>query len=443
MNAVDYEPLLFERLTLDDLRGQAYRRFIFDAAIIPGIRLLLSRRDRNGEWPYPDTKFNPNTGLDLEPIAYSRVYSWMIGRGLEALNEHLNILDDLELPERNTAESVFKLWTAAQSEAIEQMAANNVNRCPFVVDRQLRPLDSDFRPTAIAPHRAGAGDVFCAKGLLSCPSAASRRRGLEMLLAAAEKVRDGHYGSEQFPTTPAVLQQGMKMLFLGAPRLVADLEGDDGEELKQQVFAVAVEFLRFVIDHHYDERSGLFSEGIDPLSRVHSGLLDPGHCTEFIGLGLSTMDAIERAMASVPKEWSRCFAAARAALPRMLQTAFHLGYNPQQGGMCKEVNTATGEILNPDMPWWNLPETMRAAARLLPFAGPATDDCLEVFRLCHNAYFSHYLNRDMLLFPFQTRCGVTGAVKDVAPAVPEGDPLYHSNLSFLDILKALEETLEC
>lgn len=440
MTAVDFEPLLYERLTAADLRDGAYRRFIYAAAIIPGIRLLLSRRGKHGDWPYPDTKFNPNTGLDLSPDCYSRIYSWMIGRGLEALNDHLKILDELDLPEAAAVEAAFKQWTAAQREFIERMAASNENRCPFLVDRSLQPLDAELQPATIDPSRAGAGDVFCAKGLLSSSSASARRRGLEMLVAAAAKVRDGRYGSEQFPEVSQWLHQGMKMLFLGAPRLVADLTGDDAEEIKQQVFAIAVEFMGFVLEHHYDQQTGLFSEGIDPVTGEHSGLLDPGHCTEFVGLALSAMDSIERGLGEdrLPEQWRRCFAAARAAFPRMLLTAFRLGYNRQQGGMCKEVNTRTGEILNADMPWWNLPETMRAAARLLPFADTAGEDCLEVIRLCHNAYFSHYLNRDLMLFPFQTRCGLTGAVKDVVPAVPEGDPLYHSNLSFIDMLQALE-----
>ncbi len=433
----NFEPLIFERLTADDLRSDGYRRFIHQAAIIPGIRLLMSRRTKHGDWPFPDTKFNPNTGKDLDPIAYSRIYSWMVGRGLEALNDHRAILGELELPEQSEVEDAFGGWIAAQIDAIGKMADANANRCPFLVDRQLRPLDGNYRPVTTDPGRAGAGDVFCAKGLLSSDSPAARERGLTMLQIAAEKVRHGQYGSEQLTEVSPWLHQGMKMLFLGAPRLVADLEDEAGKRLKEQVFAIAVEFLGFVLERHYDTVSGHFSEGIDPLTGVHSGLLDPGHCTEFVGLGLSAIDSIERGMDSVPEAWAAHFEAARAAFPKMLLTAFRLGYNSRHGGICKEVKVSTGEVLNPDMPWWNLPETMRAVARLLPFAGDSTGDCLEVFRLCHNAYFSHYLNPDLMLFPYQTRCGLTGAIKDVVPAVPEGDPLYHSNLSFLDMLAAV------
>jgi hypothetical protein len=92
------------------------------------------------------------------------------------------------------------------------------------------------------------------------------------------------------------------------------------------------------------------------------------------------------------------------------------------------------------MPWWNLPETMRGAL----FAAMAAEDeekrgaCLAAFAKCHNAYFTHYLNPNLMLYPFQTRSGETGEVMDAVPSIPEGDPLYHSNLCFLDMLPHLE-----
>jgi len=98
-------------------------------------------------------------------------------------------------------------------------------------------------------------------------------------------------------------------------------------------------------------------------------------------------------------------------------------------------------MINSDPPWWNLPETMRAAF----FAGLETPDkatsqaCFEVFSTCHEAYFAHDPNPALMGFPYQTRDGRTGRVVDKVPAIPEGDPLYHSNLCFLEILAAWTE----
>jgi hypothetical protein len=92
------------------------------------------------------------------------------------------------------------------------------------------------------------------------------------------------------------------------------------------------------------------------------------------------------------------------------------------------------------MPWWNLPETLRAAVRCLAVCDdePTRGRLLALFRRCHNAYFENYLNRSLMLFPHQTISGETGKVIDVTPAVPEGDPLYHTNLALLEMLEVLE-----
>jgi mannose/cellobiose epimerase-like protein (N-acyl-D-glucosamine 2-epimerase family) len=117
-----------------------------------------------------------------------------------------------------------------------------------------------------------------------------------------------------------------------------------------------------------------------------------------------------------------------------------LGFNRKHPGLYKAVDTKTGKVINDDMPWWNLPETMRAA--ILAYEVAADDkvgrQCLEMLRICHNAYFAHYLNRDNMLFAYQTISGATGKVADKVPAVPEGDPLYHTNLALLEMLEVLD-----
>jgi mannose/cellobiose epimerase-like protein (N-acyl-D-glucosamine 2-epimerase family) len=126
-------------------------------------------------------------------------------------------------------------------------------------------------------------------------------------------------------------------------------------------------------------------------------------------------------------------------MPRLLIQSCRFGWNSTHGGLHKAVDTQSGKVLNGDMPWWNLPETMRAAVRAYEVAGETKtrDRCLEILRDCHNAYFEKYLNRDNMLFPVQTISGATGKVVDKVPAVPEGDPLYHTNLALLEMLDVL------
>jgi hypothetical protein len=131
---------------------------------------------------------------------------------------------------------------------------------------------------------------------------------------------------------------------------------------------------------------------------------------------------------------------ARRELPRLQIKATELGFNKTHPGMYRAVNNRTGEPVMNNMPWWNLPEAMRAAIRAVEAASDeeTRDGCLEAFRICHNAYFGRYLNREKMLFPYQSISGATGKVVDYAPAVPEADPLFHSSLSFLDMLDVIE-----
>ena len=127
-------------------------------------------------------------------------------------------------------------------------------------------------------------------------------------------------------------------------------------------------------------------------------------------------------------------------MPRLLIKDIELGWNARHPGLFKAVDNRTGVPINDDLPWWNLPEAMRAAVRACELAAddPQRAQLLEIVRKCHNAYFANYPNRDKMLFPYQTISGATGEVIDVVPAVPEGDPLYHTNLALLDMLDVLQ-----
>jgi mannose/cellobiose epimerase-like protein (N-acyl-D-glucosamine 2-epimerase family) len=213
---------------------------------------------------------------------------------------------------------------------------------------------------------------------------------------------------------------------------------------KEALRDVACDYMEFVMDRHFDKTTNRFSEWIDPGTGERGHLLDPGHCTEFVGLAFSAIRSMDSGGGGHSDRRSRVFQKANAMLPQILFSAFESGFNPRLGGIHKAVDNRTGEPLDASMPWWNLPETMRAAL-FAAKSSPETEiveRCLRIFAKCHNAYFSNYLNKENQLFPFQTRSGETGGVLDAAPAVPEGDPLYHTNLCVLEILSTLESKPE-
>ncbi len=421
--------------TLESLCCRSFRRRLLENSVEPGIRLILHRHSRQLEWPYIDTKFNPNTGKELPMENRQRIYPWFLGRGTEALVLHLESLDQLELSsdEKQSALDLFPRLIDEMSGAILNIISLHGGRCPFLLDRTFALVPGSPAPN---PEWTGAGDLFCAKGLVLSHDPRFSQAGLEMLGRVADRVQLGLFGLEGAKLPAQGLSQGMRMLFLSVPRLFA-LRSVPG---KEKFFTHACNFLSFVLDHHWDPARKRFSEYIDPDTFDRGELLDPGHCTEFVGLGLSAIYAMERDGSGMDESRRRLFARAKGEMPDILLSAMRAGFNNRQGGMYKAVNNRTGEIIDSEMPWWNLPETMRGAL----FAALAANDpekrlaCLDAFAKCHNAYFSHYLNPDMMLFPFQTRSGESGAVMDTPPSVPEGDPLYHSNLCFLDMLPYLD-----
>jgi hypothetical protein len=91
------------------------------------------------------------------------------------------------------------------------------------------------------------------------------------------------------------------------------------------------------------------------------------------------------------------------------------------------------------MPWWNLPETLRAAMS----AHNASSDeltrqaCREVIRDCSNAFLSLYVRPEVHMMAYQT-LDHTGKPIPTVPATPDLDPGYHTGLSVIDFLHSLQ-----
>jgi mannose/cellobiose epimerase-like protein (N-acyl-D-glucosamine 2-epimerase family) len=436
-----YKPMVLDKPSLEVLKGGEYRRFIHHAAIVPGIRLYLHRRRRRPDWPYVDTKFNPNTGRDLPDASYDVVFTWFLGRGSEALQAHLARLDQFEElsdAERREAKDVFALLVENMTAAIVKVADRNHGRCPFRVNRDLLAIDENGRRVEADPRTSSAGDTFCAKGLIATGREVYVRQGMSMLQRTVEHIRQNQYGVDQFKEQPKDIGQGARMLTLGATPLL--FGGTRDAALREAMSRITEEFLTYVLDKHYDAESGIFSEYVDANTGARKAYLDPGHANEFVGLGLGAAACVRAHTPTLSPAWQRLLERLYTHMPRLLIESTELGWNPRHPGLFKAVDTKTRQPINDDMPWWNLPETMRAAAHAFAVSRDLAtrDRCLNLIRICHNAYFKNYPNPSNMLFPFQTISGATGKVVDKVPAVPEGDPLYHTNLALLEMLDILE-----
>lgn len=441
MQSIDYQswkPLLLGQVTATTLKSEAYRHFIQNTVLAPGCRLLLKRHHQHPEWPYVETKFNPNTGLDLPPEAYNIVYAWFLGRGSEALDDHLRYLDQMDvlaLTERNQVREVFSKWIETMTDTIVSLVEANHGRLPFRVTRAGLAVDVQGNPVQVNAQVAGAGDVFGLKGLLSSSDQAKHEFSRVMLKRAVELIRQERVENEQIGARPG-RGQGMRMLLQGVGMCAARKALT--AEARYEAFSAAAACMTDVLEAFYDPETAVFSEFVDVETGARGTYLDPGHANEFVGLGLGMIEALSSS------EWAEAYQGlierARRELPRILLKASDLGFNTRFPGLFKAVDNRDGTPLNTDMPWWNLPETMRAAVRACAVVDSDSERkaCLDLYGRCHNAYFSQYLNRANGLFPVQTINGMTGRIADVVPAVPEGDPLYHANSAFLDLLDVVE-----
>jgi len=96
------------------------------------------------------------------------------------------------------------------------------------------------------------------------------------------------------------------------------------------------------------------------------------------------------------------------------------------------------------MPWWSLPETMRAALRCYTIAADETarNYCLSVFSKCHNAFVANYIRPEFDLMAIQT-LSKDGKTIDKIPAVPDADPGYHTGLCLIDVLNIISKLQSC
>jgi len=196
---------------------------------------------------------------------------------------------------------------------------------------------------------------------------------------------------------------------------------------------------------YQDLMFGDFVEFIDPagapwLDDTGRVWEDPGHALEFVGLASKVILAMQAVPTQDPSLLARrgsLYKLGRAVFPSVFENAFKMEYSSDRGGMCKAVDLFTRLPINSDIPWWNLPETKRAAV-LLPRLLPKLDgrDHMHVADACLDSTVRFYVRPNLGYLPIQTR-SADGECIDVIPAIPDADPLYHYGLSLIGSLQRL------
>lgn len=434
-----YEPLVIPEGEHSMLTTRQYAEFLDYASLESGIRLFLDRRRRRPDFPYFDTKFNPNTGEPHPDRNYDFLLGWFIGRGGEAAATHLRIVGGLGglADVGDEAGEMLDGIVRASTDAILGMLEANGGRCPFRVDRAFRAIDASGNKLTPDPAVREPSDVFCAKALIASGIPDRVAIGKRLFEEFMEACYDFRYVTESTSHDATLASESCFMLAFGAIPLLVE-QTSSPEELAHWA-ATTARMIRFVLGRHYDQDTARFSEFVSLDGREKTSFLGPGHASELVGLGLQAIEAIRDATTEASQDARDAFALAEREFPRLLLQSFALGYNARHHGISQSVDNQTGEVLNDQLPWWSLPETMRAAVRAaaVPQDPARKRKLLDIACTMSNDYYAHYPNPNLLLFPYRTRSGSTGDVVDIMPVVTEADPLYHTNLALIDMKVAL------
>jgi len=340
---------------------------------------------------------------------------------------------------------MLEAYVRNQNRAILDILDTNNGRVPFRVDRKLRGIGADGNGVSLSPEGCNASELFCAKALLAGGKSDEAETGVRLFRQYIESALANGYEDDTADYAADLHAESPFMLSFAAFEYLVASRLSNGT--LREWSELAARLFDYVLDNFYEPGSHRFFELIDFGSREKQPVFLPGHACELVGLGLQAIRAIERAGSTANEseklvaKTNRAFERARRELPEILFTAYATGYDHEHGGMYQSVDPTTGKIISTDLPWWCLPEAMRAAAQGLGAAcnGETRDRLLEILVTSSNDYFEYYPNEKMLLFPFRTRSGETGEVKNLMPVVPEADPLYHTNLAVLDMMSVLSE----
>ncbi len=417
-------------------RGAVHRDLVLQ--VLASLALVLDRQEAS--YPYIDTKFHLVTGENFTDRLRGRetVFCWIQGRGLEALAGHAEWLSWEPLvgdPLRAELLDKINAILPRVVEAMEKVRSKRGNRLPFMMTPDGQPLAVNEAGEWVATETSEAAttlsDLFYAKGLMAAGSWLEDGH----LMAEAERlfaevhadVIGGRFVMGQVAFDPKNPVQNVPGRFSHAGRMIglgaaALFYRHTKKPLYRQI---GLEYIDHVLWYHTD-CPGDFWEylgvGRGPWFSPRGELWsDPGHATEFVGLALALL-----------RETGETDPDLLARLLRVLKTNFENGFTGK--GIVKAYDLKERKPINTDMPWWNLPETMRAAALGAVLMPQEEAAMAGIFGACWKAFCDGYIRRDRGLMAVQC-LDEHGNVANVVPATPDADPGYHTGLSLIGALE--------
>lgn len=434
----------------------------FTSITIEVLDAIIARSEQDAEYPFIDTKLNIITGENIYPPAPGQdynakniIFSWIQGRGMEALAGHAQWLEESapEKPENQERIRKIRVILTKLTAKMEKCRAKNNGRMFFIMNKDGDFLqvagDGQLVPAKNVRPNANFSDLFYSKGLLAAAAFLEQKD----LVLEAEKyfeevvsdISSGQFASDQQSFDPknkvAYIEgkklQGPCMICLDGIALAAQICD------REKWLRTAREMIEYIFEKHIntgqfdDFETYDFWEAVDtaemPCEDNGQVLCDPGHALEFVGLSLK---CILQMRSDNSPETIVFLEKCRLHLPPLFKHCFKLGFAPEAGGIIKAFDLRRREPINTDMPWWSLPETIRAAAEIFEFS--KDNEALDILRECAESFFDNYLNPAVYSMAYQTRNG-KGEVVEVIPATPDADPGYHTGLSLIDAIRIIQK----
>ncbi len=406
---------------------------------------IISRHEKHPDYPFIDLKIDAISGIDhfnLEGIRdKNHIYSWIQGRGLEALVMHIrwyNRFSGYLNPSRKKLEHIAETVAAELMSKVE----DHNGHVTFLLSDKPHD-DTKFTMS----------DLFCSRGLyayytLNGPQekAIKAKRYLKDVV---HSILNGNFYNDQNGFDDSQYKKyedgrrsyAAYMLALGSLYLLAQWEHD------KEVPSLAEKLITYVLTHHVNRggkwealKENTIVEWIDERGDLayeqdRTVSLDPGHALEWVGITSQLLLAIKRYY-KIEKAFHRWSSQVVEQLPSLLEVNFNHGYRAP-GGIVKSVDGISGKIISDSMPWWSLPEAMRAIV-LVQQLDQSNATFTTWYKMCFEAFKKFYYDTSELGIAIQT-IDTNGKAIAIIPATPDLDPGYHTGLSFLSCYDTLAQ----
>jgi len=432
----------------------------YETMLVTVMTALADRYDP--AYPFVDTKLDLITGHDFPPDDPIRgrgtVYGWIQGRGLEALAGHCRWMRRRGLG----ADLIPKLEGMMREilTRLREMRTQNDGRLAFFMTPTGEPFQINeagnpqiVTQTPDTPY--GFSDLFSAKGMYAAAcylnDSTAKNEALDYCLQVDHAIWSQQFQNDQISldpknrvtTTPGHHPHGPFMIQIGTAALLVEQGEQEGIEMGLRLIQHELDYYINVDGKIPDLTAWDLWEAVDderqPFREQGTVISDPGHALECVGLALKFTETV-KTQPSLGKTYASKIQEIEQVMSQVLIQNFENGFLHKPGGICKVFDLVSQKPLNTDLPWWNLPETMRAAAYCLHIAGDTEMEnrCLAILRDCHNAFVQNYVRPDLHLMSYQT-LSETGEPISVIPATADADPGYHTGLSIIDMLDLLQD----